>query len=140
MGLWVPLFHDMGLSALLSTLVEGSSVYLWQPGDFLRQTAAWLESFSTSDATALPAPNFAYDRLLRLAQEGLPGRLDLSRWRVAYNGAEPVREQTVEAFVEVFSCYGFEPEAMTPIYGLAEAMAAVALPRVGTRPRFESIR
>src|SRR5207244_11861078 len=63
-----------------------------------------------------------------------------SRWRIAYNGAEPVREQTVEAFVEVFSRFGFEPDAMTPVYGLAEATAVVALPRVGDRPRFESVR
>jgi fatty-acyl-CoA synthase len=127
-GVWLPLFHDMGLFSLLCGLPHGSSVCLWRPSDFLRRPVHWLRSFAGSGATVLPAPNFCYDRLVdAAATEPLAG-LDLSRWRLACNGSEPVRHATLVAFQETFGRYGLRPGALTPVYGLAEATLIVSAP------------
>lgn len=134
-GVWLPLFHDMGLISVLSSVAAGSSVCLWRPSDFVRNPMRWLASFAESPATGSPAPNFAYDYLVTAARFGLPDGLDLSRWRVACNGAEPVRHRTIEAFDRTFRPVGWQPEVMRPCYGLAEATLMVAFTNPGARPR-----
>jgi fatty-acyl-CoA synthase len=136
MAVWLPLFHDMGLFLTLSALSRGSSVHLWRPGDFIRRTRNWLESFGASRATAAPAPNFAYERLTDVVRQGgVPDGLDLSAWRIAYNGAESVHLRTIEEFQTTFGPYGFRPATMFPCYGLAEATLVVTFPVPGAPPR-----
>ena len=129
LGLWLPLFHDMGLFSLLGAIVAGGSVCLWRPADFVRRPMGWLAEFAAARATGLPAPNFCYDYLVDSAQrDGIPGGLDLSAWRFAINGAEPVQLRTVQAFSRTFSSCGLRPHLIRPAYGLAEATLMVTLP------------
>ncbi|MEU7839043.1 MULTISPECIES: fatty acyl-AMP ligase [unclassified Nonomuraea] len=119
---WLPLFHDMGLLfGVLLPLWAGAPCYLMPPEAFIRRPARWLEAISRFGGTHAAAPSFAYDLCVRAAAEGrTSGVGDLSSWRIAANGAEPVRWRTIQAFTETFAAYGFRPEAMTPGYGLAE--------------------
>ena len=109
-GVWVPLFHDMGLFTALSGLVRGATCQLWQPRQFVRDTASWLASFAASGATVMASPNFAYDRIAAAAGGQ---KLDLSRWRVALNGSEPVRRKTLEAFHAALVPHGVSEAMMT---------------------------
>ncbi|BAJ32311.1 hypothetical protein KSE_65520 [Kitasatospora setae KM-6054] len=119
---WLPLFHDMGmLFGVVLPLWAGIPSYLMAPDAFIRRPARWLEAVSRFGGTHAAAPSFAYELCVRaVGEEGLPSGLDLSSWRVAANGAEPVRWQTVRAFTEALAPAGFRPEAMCPGYGLAE--------------------
>ncbi|MFI0980758.1 AMP-binding protein [Streptomyces sp. NPDC021093] len=135
MGQWVPLFHDMGLFLMLSAFARGSSVCLWRPSDFVRDTRKWLVSFSASAATAMPAPNFAFDYMVDAVAEGAPEGLDLSKWRVAYNAAEPVQQRTVDRFEAAFTPFGFRPQTMLPAYGMAEATLVATYADLHSRPR-----
>ncbi|ABD11304.1 acyl-CoA synthetase (AMP-forming)/AMP-acid ligase II [Frankia casuarinae] len=133
-GIWLPLFHDMGLFATLSAIMTGIPMTVWSPADFVRDPAGWLRSFLASGATISPAPNFAYDDLVRaIDPDEVPG-LDMRRWRVALNGAEPVSAVGVERFLDHFAPAGFAPTAMFPVYGMAEATLAVAFPPLGRAP------
>ncbi|MFB7470638.1 AMP-binding protein [Kitasatospora sp. NPDC056184] len=126
LGLWLPLFHDMGLFSLLNALRRGSAVHLWQPGDFVRRPLRWLSEFAAAGATTLPAPNFFYDHLTAAAAaQDVPDGLDLSRWRFAGNGAEPVQLRSLRAFQEAFRRYGLREQVVQPQYGLAEATLIV---------------
>jgi fatty-acyl-CoA synthase len=132
-GVWIPLFHDMGLFAALSSLAAGSSICLWRPSDFVRRPLEWLASFAASPATVLPAPNFCYDLLVTAARgQPPPAGLDLSGWRVACNGAEPVQRRSLKAFGEVFERYGLAGTTLTPVYGMAEATLVVTAPAPGS--------
>jgi acyl-CoA synthetase (AMP-forming)/AMP-acid ligase II len=116
---WLPFFHDMGLLlGVVLPLWAGRPSYLMGPEAFVRRPARWLEALSRFGGTHAAAPNFAYDLCVR--EQGPRGPLDLSRWRVAINGAEPVRAHTVDEFTGRFAPYGFDPRAMCPGYGLAE--------------------
>lgn len=119
---WLPLFHDMGmLFGVLLPLWTGAPSYLMAPGAFIRRPARWLEAVSRFRATHSAAPSFAYEMCVRAAREGRTARVgDLSSWRVAGNGAEPIRWRTLRSFSETFAPYGFAPRAMAPGYGLAE--------------------
>ncbi|AUG80438.1 hypothetical protein CFP65_5752 [Kitasatospora sp. MMS16-BH015] len=119
---WLPLFHDMGLLfGVVLPLWAGVPSYLMEPEAFIRRPARWLEAVSRFRGTHAAAPSFAYELCVRAAREGGVGaELDLSSWRVAANGAEPVRRQTVQAFAEAFAPLGFAARAMCPGYGLAE--------------------
>jgi acetylornithine/succinyldiaminopimelate/putrescine aminotransferase/acyl-CoA synthetase (AMP-forming)/AMP-acid ligase II/predicted amino acid dehydrogenase/acyl carrier protein len=118
---WLPLFHDMGLiSIVLSSLYNGAPCYLLAPVDFLKKPRLWLEAISDHGGTFSGAPDFGYqlciDRISAEEREGL----DLSKWRIAFNGSEPVRAETLRNFARAFAPCGFRPEAMFPCYGLAE--------------------
>jgi fatty-acyl-CoA synthase len=131
-GIWIPLFHDMGLFATLSSLARGSSACLWRPSDFVRRPLDWLASFARSPATVMPAPNFCFDYLVNAARrEAVPPDLDLSGWRLACNGAEPVQRRSLEAFGEVFGPYGLAATTLAPVYGMAEATLVVTAPEPG---------
>lgn len=133
LGSWLPLFHDMGIFSVLVALVTGVNVVLWRPMSFIRRPAAWLAEFAARGCTVCSAPNFFYDYLAE-ADDDLPPDLDLSAWRIAYNGAEPVLASTIERFCGRFAGYGFRRETMFPVYGLAEAVLGVTFPPPGTRP------
>lgn len=127
---WLPLFHDMGLFGTLTGLVTGIPVHLWNPTDFVKDPGRWLTAFATTRSTISTMPNFAFDALLDVDPRGL----DLSAWRVCFNGAEIIQPDSVAAFAERFAPAGFRSEAMTPGYGMAEATLVATLPPLGRAP------
>jgi acyl-CoA synthetase (AMP-forming)/AMP-acid ligase II len=129
---WVPLFHDMGLIGMLSLLMYGGEVVVFPPAAFLRRPAEVLAYFSEHHATMLTGPNFSYDYLLDALPPDRLAALDLSRWRLAFNGAEPVRAATVARFSAALAASGVTDTVMFPVYGMAEATLAVSFPRPGT--------
>src|SRR5207248_11430841 len=107
---------------------------------FLARPARWLWAIHQHRGTLSAGPNFAYDLCVRrLDDRDLEG-LDLSSWRVAFNGAEPVSAVTLRRFSERLAPYGFRPEAMAPVYGLAEAALGVAFPVLGRVPHVEDVQ
>ena len=137
---WLPLYHDMGLiGSWLNCLHNGLPLTLMPPTAFLARPERWLWAIHERRATLSAAPNFAYELAARrIADERLEG-LDLSSWRVALNGAEPVSPGTLERFARRFAPHGFRPTAMTPVYGLAECSVALAFPPIGRGPRVDRI-
>jgi acyl-CoA synthetase (AMP-forming)/AMP-acid ligase II/alkylation response protein AidB-like acyl-CoA dehydrogenase/acyl carrier protein len=124
---WLPVFHDMGLIGnLLQPLYLGISCYLMSPVAFLQKPIRWLQTISRYQATTSGGPNFAYDLCLRKITPEMCEGLDLSSWQVAFNGAEPVRAETLERFTETFAPYGFRREAWYPCYGMAETTLFVS--------------
>jgi acyl-CoA synthetase (AMP-forming)/AMP-acid ligase II len=118
---WVPHFHDMGLISVLVGLYSGANIVGMSPIAFLKQPIRLLQAFSDYRGTITGAPNFAYDLIARrVTPEQLAG-LDLSSWKVAINGAEPVRRRTIERITEMLAPTGFAPSVIRPGYGLAEA-------------------
>jgi amino acid adenylation domain-containing protein len=133
---WLPLYHDMGLIGnVLQPLYAGARCVLMSPVSFLQRPLRWLEAISRWRATTSGGPNFAYELCLRKASPQALAGLDLTSWRVAFNGAEPVRAATLERFAGTFAPYGFRPEAFYPCYGLAEATLFVSGGERGRRPR-----
>ncbi|MFI5669382.1 amino acid adenylation domain-containing protein [Streptomyces sp. NPDC051704] len=124
---WLPLHHDMGLiGGLLQPLYAGARAVILDPLTFLRRPMSWLETISTERADVSGGPNFAYDLCVRKSSAEEREGLDLSSWRVAFNGASPVLPRTLRSFTETFEGNGFRAEAHTPCYGLAEATLLVA--------------
>jgi amino acid adenylation domain-containing protein len=122
---WLPPFHDMGLiGGILQPMYAGFPAVLMSPATFAREPARWLRAVSRHRATSSGGPSFAYELCAGLADEDLVG-VDLSGWRVAFLGAEPVRAAHLAAFAARFRGYGFRPEAFFPCYGLAEATLMV---------------
>jgi acyl-CoA synthetase (AMP-forming)/AMP-acid ligase II len=123
---WLPLYHDMGLiGCVFPALERGATLTLIPPELFVARPASWLRAISRFRATVSPAPNFAYGLCVdRIRDEELEG-VDLSSWRVALNGAEPVAAEVLRRFQRRFAAWGFRPEALTPVYGLSEASLAV---------------
>ena len=125
--LWLPLFHDMGLiGGVLQPLYTGFFTVLMPPESFLRQPVRWLQAISKYHATTVGAPNFAYDYCVARINDNEKRDLDLSTVKVLFNGAEPVRADTLDRFVQAFSPCGMKPEAVYPCYGLAESTLLVA--------------
>ena len=134
---WLPVNHDMGLiNGVLQPAFSGCPAYLMSPAAFLQRPSRWLQAISRLGATHSGAPNFAYEICARKVGEAECGTLDLSSWKVAYNGAEPVRRSTLEAFQQKFGIHGFRWEAFSPAYGLAEATLLVASVPAGIAPTF----
>ncbi len=124
---WLPCYHDMGLiGGILQPLYMGRPNILMSPMSFLQRPYRWLSAISKYRATTSGGPNFAFDLCVeRVTPEQLE-TLDLSCWRTAFNGAEPVRAETLERFSEKFAPCGFKPEAFYPCYGMAEATLIVS--------------
>jgi amino acid adenylation domain-containing protein/non-ribosomal peptide synthase protein (TIGR01720 family) len=123
---WLPHFHDMGLvDGILQPVYSGFPAVLMSPASFLQTPARWLEAIARHRITHSGGPNFAYDLCSRRIDPD-PATLDLRTWAVAYNGAEPVRAETLERFAERFAPCGFRREAFYPAYGLAEATLKVS--------------
>jgi fatty-acyl-CoA synthase len=129
---WLPLYHDMGLiGCLLLPLIAGYDLKLLRPQTFLARPMLWLRELGSSGNAFAPAPNFGYQLCVeRIKPQQLEG-VDLSKFKVANTGAEMVRRETVDAFVETFSPFGFTQEAFLPCYGLAEATLSVTFDEEG---------
>ncbi len=124
---WLPLFHDMGLIGMILTSLYGAvPTTLMSPMTFLKRPIKWLETISRKAANISGGPNFAYDLLLERVKPEQVERLNLSSWRLAFNGAEAVRAHTLEKFARRFAPAGFRAEAFYPCYGLAEATLMVS--------------
>lgn len=124
--IWLPPYHDMGLiGGILQPLYANFPVTLMAPVAFLQQPYRWLQAISTFRGTTSGGPNFAYELCIRKITPEQRETLDLSSWRVAFNGAEPVRAESLERFATEFACCGFRREAFYPCYGLAEATLIV---------------
>lgn len=128
LGGWLPMYHDMGLFGLLSpALFSGGAAVLMSGGAFLRRPHLWLVLIDRFGLVFSAAPDFAYNYCVQRVKPGQVDRLDLSRWRWAANGSEPIRAGTLRAFTKEFAPAGLPPDAMTPCYGLAEATLLVSL-------------
>jgi 1-acyl-sn-glycerol-3-phosphate acyltransferase len=138
---WLPLYHDMGLiGAWLAALVVGFPSVVMSPLAFLGRPARWLQAIHRWRGTLSAAPNFAYELCLRrITDDELEG-VDLSRWRLAFNGAEAVRPETVRRFAERFARWGLRPEAVAPVYGLAEACVGLLFPPLGRLAPVDSVQ
>jgi 1-acyl-sn-glycerol-3-phosphate acyltransferase len=138
---WLPLYHDMGLiGAWLGSLFYAVPLALMSPLSFLSRPSRWLQTIHRHRGTLTAAPNFAYELCLNKIQgKDLEG-LDLSSLRLAFNGAEPVSPTTVRNFCERLGPYGFRPQALAPVYGLAEAAVGLAFPPLGRSPVIDRIR
>jgi 8-amino-7-oxononanoate synthase len=124
---WLPLFHDMGLiGGVLQPLHVGFPSILMSPATFLREPVRWLRAISEYRDVTSGAPNFAYDYCVGRVSDEEKRTLDLSNWRVAYNGAEPVRAATLRRFADEFGDCGFRAEAFFPCYGMAETTLLVS--------------
>ena len=132
---WLPLYHDMGLiGSWLFCMHAGLPIAIQSPLAFLSRPERWLWAIHARRATLSGAPNFAYELCVRKIPDAALQGLDLSSWRCALNGAEPVVPDTLERFARRFAPYGFRREALMPVYGLAENSVALCFPPVGRGP------
>ena len=138
--LWLPPFHDMGLiGGIFEAVVTGMRLSLMAPTTFLRRPARWLEAIVDERAHVSGGPNFAYELCCERISEADVERLDLSEWRLAFNGAEPVRAATLERFAARFGRCGFRRQAFYPCYGLAEATLMVSGGQRDTPPNVRAL-
>ncbi len=125
---WLPLYHDMGLiGAWLGSMYFSIPLVSIPPQLFLARPRLWLRAIHRHRGTISAAPNFAFELALRLPERELAD-LDLSSWRYAANGAEPISPRTLRRFIERFESAGFRPQAMKPVYGLAESSVGLVFP------------
>lgn len=137
---WLPLYHDMGLiGAWLGSLCIGFPLVVMSPLSFLARPARWLRAISDHRATLSGGPNFGFELCARKARDEDLAGVDLSSLRMLFNGAEPVSADTLERFRSRFVTYGLRPEAIAPVYGLAEAAVGLAFPPLGRRPLVDRI-
>ncbi len=128
---WLPLYHDLGLiGCVLQAWYSGRAMVVMSPVAFFQRPVRWLRAISKYRVTTAGAPDFGYDLCVRRIKPEEVADLDLSCWQIAASGAEPVRAETIERFVEKFAPYGVRREIFCPCYGLAEATLMVA----GTKP------
>jgi acyl carrier protein len=138
---WLPLYHDMGLiGAWLGTLYYAAPAVIMSPLRFMARPHSWLWAIHRHRATLSAAPNFAFELCLHKVKEKALEGLDLGSLRMVANGAEPVSAETIRRFTARFAPYGFRPEAMAPVYGLAESSVGLAFPPPGRRPIIDRIR
>jgi 8-amino-7-oxononanoate synthase len=124
---WLPPYHDMGLiGGILSPLYGGFPAHLMAPATFVARPLLWLRTISDTRASTSVAPDFGYEQCVRRITPEQRATLDLSAWRLALNGAEPVRAETLERFADYFAPCGFDRRALLPCYGLAEATLMAA--------------
>ncbi|TLG78870.1 AMP-binding protein [Methylocystis sp. B8] len=137
---WLPLYHDMGLiGCWLGSLYYGASALIMSPLSFLADPARWFWAIDTHKATISAAPNFAYELCLKAIDDAKINGLNLSSLRAIMNGAEPVSPTSLVRFAQRFAPYGFRPEMMTPVYGLAENAVGLAFPPPGRGPLIDRV-
>ena len=122
---WLPINHDMGLSAITVPFWANSLLTLIAPERFVRAPTTWLDAISTQRGTVSPNPAFAYTLLTKYAGRFKPGDIDLSCWRYAWAGAEPVFDKHLRAFNDAFAPFGLRNTVIKPAFGMAEAVVAV---------------
>ena len=138
---WLPLYHDMGLiGAWMGSLYFAFKLVVMSPLAFLARPQSWLWAIHRHRGTLSAAPNFAYQLCARRIGEADLEGLDLSSWRFAFNGAEPVSPETLEEFATRFARYGLRREALAPVYGLAESSLGVSFPPSGRGPKIDRIK
>ena len=138
---WLPLYHDMGLiGAWLGSLYHGFPLVIMSPLAFLSRPQRWLWAIHRHRGTLSAAPNFAYELCLRKIEDVDIEGLDLSSWRYAFNGAEPVSPDTITAFRDRFAAYGLRAGAIAPVYGLAECSVGLAFPPPERGPVIDRIK
>ena len=136
---WVPPYHDMGLMAgILQALYTGYPTVLMAPAAFVQRPLRWLQAISSFRATFSGGPNFAFDLCVKYATPEAIAALDLSSWTLAFNGAEPVRAETLQRFAEMFAPCGFRPEMFYPCYGMAETTLFVSGGRKDELPKIRA--
>jgi acyl-CoA synthetase (AMP-forming)/AMP-acid ligase II len=124
---WLPYFHDYGLvDGLMQPLYAGIPSFVMSPLAFIKRPIRWLQAISDYRVTHSSGPNFAYEYCVRRITPEQSSTLDLSCWQTASNGAEPIRRETLEAFIKAFSPCGFRRTTLNPAYGLAEATLLVS--------------
>ncbi len=129
---WLPLYHDMGLIGfVLAPLMNRVPIAFLPPLLFLKRPVAWFQAFTRHKGTIAYAPNFAYALCVKRIREKDLAGIDLSTWRVAGCGAEPIRPETLEAFVAAFGKVGFKKETLLPSYGMAESSLAITFTELG---------
>ncbi|MFD7338102.1 fatty acyl-AMP ligase [Streptomyces violascens] len=127
---WLPFFHDMGLCiGVVLPLVSGAAAVTLEPATFVRDPMVWLRAIEAEEDVFAAAPDFAYDLCVRRIPPEERRRVDLSTWRVAANGAEPVRAETLRGFADAFRPSFFRTEVFSPGYGLAECTLSVTIGR-----------
>ncbi|MFC7440520.1 fatty acyl-AMP ligase [Laceyella putida] len=137
---WLPMYHDMGMiGTILQPLYTGATCIVMAPVEFLQKPYHWLKALSDYRAEYSGAPNFAYDLCVARISDEQMKTLDLSHWKIAFSGAEPVRHHTVARFIEKFSACGFKPESFYPTFGLAETTLMVTGAGVEDPPRFHTV-
>lgn len=138
---WLPLYHDMGLiGAWFICFYHAIPVVIMSPLSFLSHPERWLWAIHYHRATLSAAPNFAYELCMRRITPTMIEGLDLSSWRLTLNGAEAVNPKTITQFIKKFSPYGFKPETMFPVYGLAESSVALTFPPLNRPPVIDTIK
>jgi len=137
---WLPLYHDMGLiGAWLGSLYHAFPLTVLSPLSFLNRPERWLWAIHYHRGTISGGPNFAYELCVRKIDEAAIQGLDLSSWRLAFNGAEAVNPKTLERFTKKFAPFGFKAESFYPVYGLAESCVALTFPPVNRKPKLDLI-
>jgi len=137
---WLPLYHDMGLiGGCFATMVLSFPVVLMSPLAFLSRPSQWLRAIHRHRGTISGGPNFSYELCLRRIPDHELEGLDLSSWRFAFNGAEPVSPETLATFSNKFSQWGFQKNSMSPVYGLAECTVGVAFTTPGEPWRMDTL-
>ncbi|MBV9824305.1 MAG: fatty acyl-AMP ligase [Alphaproteobacteria bacterium] len=132
---WVPLYHDMGLiTNALQAAYLGAHCVLMAPVAFIQRPAIWLRAISDYGAEVAGGPNFTFDLCVERARPDQLEGIDLSRWKVAFNGAEPVRAQTLRRFAEAFAAYGYAANTMYPAFGMAEGTVLITAGNRGRDP------
>lgn len=138
---WLPLYHDMGLiGAWLGSLYYAAPLVVMPPLAFLARPERWLWAIHRYRGTLSAAPNFAYELCVKKIRDSDMEGIDLGSWRMACNGAEPVSAAGMIAFRERFAAYGFRPEAIAPVYGLAESSVGLAFPPLGRGLKADRVR
>jgi acyl transferase domain-containing protein/acyl-CoA synthetase (AMP-forming)/AMP-acid ligase II/acyl carrier protein len=138
---WLPLFHDMGLIGhVLQPIYVGFPSILMPPLAFLQKPIRWLKAISQYRATTSGGPNFAYDLCVKKIQPEQLADLDLSGWDLAFNGAEPIRAETLEQFSQKFAQCGFNESAFYPCYGMAETTLFVTGGDKNQKPLIQGVK
>jgi acyl-CoA synthetase (AMP-forming)/AMP-acid ligase II len=137
---WVPLYHDMGLILnVLQSLYIGAACVLVAPVTFIQRPLRWLRAIHQYRAEVAGGPNFAFDLCVQRFRADQVKDLDLSCWKLAFNGAEPVQADTIERFTATFRPYGFDPRAINPLYGMAEATLLISGAPRGSGPIIRTV-
>jgi acyl-CoA synthetase (AMP-forming)/AMP-acid ligase II len=140
LGGWLPFYHDMGLIGhILHPLWLGTSAVLMSPMSFLKRPVRWLQMIGDHGVTTGGGPNFAYELCVRRVTDEQLASLDLSSWKIAVNGAEPIRPETIRAFTERFAAAGFQPGTFFPCYGMAETTLLVSGSPIGEKPVYREV-
>lgn len=138
---WLPLYHDMGLiGSWLGSFYYGIPATIMSPLIFLNRPEQWLWAIHYHRATLTAGPNFAFELCIRKINESDIQGLDLSSWRLAFNGAEAINPETLRRFSKKFAPYGFREESFLPVYGLAESSVALCFPPLNRKPKVDKIK